>query len=54
MPEPAGLTREALAERAADAAPIKGIVYLPPSALRVASIVLRNPRQQEARRRVDP
>jgi non-heme chloroperoxidase len=28
---------------AIDAAPIKGIVYLPPSALRVASVALRNP-----------
>jgi pimeloyl-ACP methyl ester carboxylesterase len=28
---------------AIDAAPIKGVVYLPPSALRVASVVLRNP-----------
>jgi non-heme chloroperoxidase len=28
---------------AIDAAPIKGVVYLPPSALRVASIALRNP-----------
>ncbi len=26
-----------------DAAPIKGVVYLPPSALRVASVALRNP-----------
>jgi non-heme chloroperoxidase len=26
-----------------DAAPIKGVIYLPPSALRVASIALRNP-----------
>jgi pimeloyl-ACP methyl ester carboxylesterase len=28
---------------AIDAAPIKGVLYLPPSALRVAGIVLRNP-----------
>ncbi len=28
---------------ALDAAPIKGVVYLPPSALRVASVALRNP-----------
>jgi pimeloyl-ACP methyl ester carboxylesterase len=28
---------------AIDAAPIKGVLYLPPSALRVASIALRNP-----------
>jgi non-heme chloroperoxidase len=28
---------------AIDAAPIKGVLYLPPSALRVASVVLRNP-----------
>jgi non-heme chloroperoxidase len=28
---------------ALDAAPIKGVIYLPPSALRVASIALRNP-----------
>ena len=28
---------------AIDAAPIKGVIYLPPSALRVASIALRNP-----------
>ena len=28
---------------AIDPAPIKGVVYLPPSALRVASIALRNP-----------
>jgi pimeloyl-ACP methyl ester carboxylesterase len=28
---------------AIDAAPIKGVVYLPPSALRVASVVLRSP-----------
>ena len=28
---------------AIDAAPIKGVVYLPPSALRVASVALRNP-----------
>ncbi len=33
----------AIAGVAIDAAPIKGIVYLPPSALRVASIALRNP-----------
>lgn len=33
----------AVAAVAIDAAPIKGIVYLPPSALRVASIALRNP-----------
>jgi non-heme chloroperoxidase len=33
----------AAAAVAIDAAPIKGIVYLPPSALRVASIALRNP-----------
>ena len=26
-----------------DAAPIKGVIYLPPSALRVASVALRNP-----------
>ena len=36
---------------AIDPAPIKGIIYLPPSALRVASVALRNPGQQEARRR---
>jgi non-heme chloroperoxidase len=28
---------------AIDAAPIKGVIYLPPSALRVASVALRNP-----------
>lgn len=33
----------AAAAVAIDAAPVKGVVYLPPSALRVASIVLRNP-----------
>ena len=33
----------AAAAVAIDAAPIKGVVYLPPSALRVASIALRNP-----------
>jgi pimeloyl-ACP methyl ester carboxylesterase len=33
----------AAAAVALDAAPIKGVVYLPPSALRVASIALRNP-----------
>ena len=33
----------AAAAVAIDPAPIKGIVYLPPSALRVASIALRNP-----------
>jgi pimeloyl-ACP methyl ester carboxylesterase len=33
----------AVAAVAIDAAPIKGIVYLPPSALRVASVALRNP-----------
>jgi non-heme chloroperoxidase len=33
----------AAAAVALDAAPIKGIVYLPPSALRVASAALRNP-----------
>jgi pimeloyl-ACP methyl ester carboxylesterase len=38
------LTQElAAAAVAIDAAPIKGVIYLPPSALRVASIVLRNP-----------
>lgn len=29
---------------AVDAAPIKGVIYLPPSALRVASVALRDPR----------
>jgi len=33
----------AAAAVAIDAAPIKGVIYLPPSALRVASIALRNP-----------
>ena len=33
----------AAAAVAIDPAPIKGIVYLPPSALRVASVALRNP-----------
>jgi pimeloyl-ACP methyl ester carboxylesterase len=33
----------AVAAVAVDAAPIKGVVYLPPSALRVASVALRNP-----------
>jgi non-heme chloroperoxidase len=33
----------AVAGVAIDAAPIKGVVYLPPSALRVASVALRNP-----------
>src|SRR5437762_2589188 len=33
----------AIAGVAIDAAPIKGVIYLPPSALRVASIALRNP-----------
>ena len=33
---------------AVDAAPIKGVYYLPPSALRVASVVLRNPRNRNA------
>ena len=33
----------AAAAVAIDAAPIKGVVYLPPSALRVASVALRNP-----------
>jgi pimeloyl-ACP methyl ester carboxylesterase len=33
----------AAAAVALDAAPIKGVLYLPPSALRVASIALRNP-----------
>jgi pimeloyl-ACP methyl ester carboxylesterase len=33
----------AAAAVAIDAAPIKGVVYLPPSALRVAGIALRNP-----------
>ena len=33
----------AAAAVAINAAPIKGVLYLPPSALRVASIVLRNP-----------
>lgn len=33
----------AAAAIAIDAAPIKGVIYLPPSALRVASIALRNP-----------
>ena len=28
---------------AIDAAPIKGVIYLPPSALRVASVALRKP-----------
>jgi alpha-beta hydrolase superfamily lysophospholipase len=31
---------------AIDAAPIKGVIYLPPSALRVASIALRDPRNR--------
>jgi non-heme chloroperoxidase len=30
-----------------DAAPMKGIVYLPPSALRVASVALRNPANRD-------
>src|SRR4249919_286988 len=33
----------AAAAVAIDPAPIKGVIYLPPSALRVASIALRNP-----------
>lgn len=33
----------AVAGVAIDAAPIKGVVFLPPSALRVASVALRNP-----------
>jgi pimeloyl-ACP methyl ester carboxylesterase len=33
----------AAAAVAIDAAPIKGVLYLPPSALRVASVALRNP-----------
>jgi pimeloyl-ACP methyl ester carboxylesterase len=33
----------ATAAVAIDAAPIKGVVYLPPSALKVASVALRNP-----------
>jgi non-heme chloroperoxidase len=33
----------AAAAVAIDPAPIKGMVYLPPSALRVASVALRNP-----------
>ena len=33
----------AVAGVAIDAAPVKGVLYLPPSALRVASIALRNP-----------
>ncbi len=33
----------AVAGIAIDAAPVKGVVYLPPSALRVASVALRNP-----------
>jgi non-heme chloroperoxidase len=33
----------AAAAVAIDPAPIKGVVYLPPSALRVASVALRNP-----------
>jgi non-heme chloroperoxidase len=33
----------AAAAVALDAAPIKGVLYLPPSALRVASVALRNP-----------
>jgi pimeloyl-ACP methyl ester carboxylesterase len=33
----------AVAAVAIDPAPIKGVVFLPPSALRVASVVLRNP-----------
>lgn len=33
----------AAAAVAIDAAPIKGVIYLPPSALRVASVALRNP-----------
>lgn len=33
----------AAAAVALDAAPIKGVIYLPPSSLRVASIALRNP-----------
>jgi len=33
----------AAAAVAIDAAPVKGVLYLPPSALRVASIALRNP-----------
>jgi len=33
----------AVAAVAIDPAPIKGVVYLPPSALRVASVALRNP-----------
>jgi non-heme chloroperoxidase len=32
---------------AIDAAPIKGVIYLPPSALRVAGIALRNPGNQK-------
>jgi len=38
----------AAAAVAIDAAPIKGVVYLPPSALRVAAIVLRNPANRKA------
>jgi non-heme chloroperoxidase len=36
----------AAAAVAIDPAPIKGVVYLPPSALRVASVALRNPRNR--------
>ncbi|HTG46237.1 MAG TPA: alpha/beta hydrolase [Actinomycetota bacterium] len=32
---------------AIDAAPIKGVLYLPPSALRVASVALRNPANRD-------
>jgi non-heme chloroperoxidase len=39
---PAGYGIDAVAGVAIDPAPIKGVVYLPPSALRVASIALRN------------
>ena len=35
--------RTAAAAVGIDAAPIKGVIYLPPSALRVASVALRNP-----------
>jgi pimeloyl-ACP methyl ester carboxylesterase len=37
----------AAAAVAIDPAPIKGVVYLPPSALRVASIALRDPRNKK-------
>ena len=44
----------AAAAVAIDAAPIKGVIYLPPSALRVASIALRKPANRNRRCRSPP